>query len=125
MRILLSGLLLGITLLGACEPVRVPEPTLDEVIGVDILLPMPESEFLELMSAYSIAVERRGPGSPLVQTVPASRHGANLEALNVDHAYEVYAGFDANLGRNKQYVAYVNDSGSVVLIERSFAYIAP
>jgi hypothetical protein len=125
MRALLSIALLGIVLLSGCGPAREPEPTLDQVLGVNILLPMPETEFLELMSDHSIAVERRGPGSPTVQTVDASRHGADLEALNVDHAYSVYAGFDANLGRNKQYMAYVDASGDVVLIEQTFAYVAP
>lgn len=125
MRALLSIVLLGIVLVTGCGPTRVSEPTLDQVLGVAIVLPMPETEFVKLMSTHSIAIERRGPGSPLFQTVPGSRHGAILEALNVDHAYSVYAGFDANFGRNKQYMAYVDTSGNVVLVERTFAYIAP
>jgi hypothetical protein len=125
MRALLSIFLLGVVLVSGCGFVRVPEPTLGQVLGVNILLPMPETEFLELMHAHSIDVERRGHGSPIFQTVPASRQGTNLEALNVDHSYSVYARFDANLGRNKQYMAYANTSGDIVLIERDFAYIAP
>lgn len=125
MRVPLALALLGTLLLSGCTPVRVPEPKLDQVLGVSLQLPMPETEFLELMNAHSITVERRGPGSQTFQTVPESRHGADLDALNVDHAYSVYAGFDAKIGRTKDYMAYADKNGDVVLIENNFAYIAP
>jgi hypothetical protein len=124
-RSVLSALLVGALLMAGCAPAAKPEPELDQVLGVRIELPMPEDEFLELMSAHSVMVERRGPNSLTLQTLPTSLHGANLEALDVHHAYSVYAGFDAPQGRNQQYMAFVNSAGEVVLIERQFAYVAP
>jgi hypothetical protein len=102
-----------------------PEPELDQALSERIELPMPETEFLELMRSHSVTVERRGPGSETFRTLPSSRHGADLLALNVHHAYSVYAGYDEDQGRNQQYMAFVNSDGDVVLIERDFAYADP
>lgn len=110
----------------ACAPnTRDPGPTLSEKLGIELQLPMPEDEFLDLMNARSIATERRGPGSPIFQTIPRPRSGIDLEAMGVDHAYSIYTGLNAPAGRSEQYVAYVDANGDVIRVDRDFAYIAP
>jgi len=125
MRALASlSLIVGLFVVACAPVIRDPGPTLSEKLGMSLRLPMPEDEFLELMNAHSIATERRGPGSPTVQTIPR-RSGVDLEAMGVDHAYSIYTGMNAPAGRSEQYIAYVDGNCDVIRIDRDFAYIAP
>lgn len=126
MRVLASLSLAAALLVFACAPnTRDPGPTLSEKLGIELQLPMPEDEFLDLMNARSIATERRGPGSPIFQTIPQPRSDIDLEAMGVDHAYSIYTGMNAPAGRSEQYIAYVDANGDVIRVDRDFAYIAP
>lgn len=125
MRLFASLSLVVAVLVIACAPnTSDPGPTLSEKLGIELQFPMPEEEFLGLMNARSISTERRGPGSPTIQTVPR-RPGVDLEAMGVDHAYSIYTGMNAPAGRSEQYVAYIDRNGDVIRVDRDFAYIAP
>jgi hypothetical protein len=125
MRVLASLSLVVAVLVVSCAPnTRDPGPTLSEKLGIELQFPMPEEEFLELINARAIMIERSGPGSPTVQTVPR-RSGVDLEAMGVDHAYSIYTGMNAPAGRSEQYIAYVDTNGHVIRVDRDFAYVAP
>ena len=124
MRALASlSLVIAFSVFGCTPRTEYPDPTLSEKLGIELELPMPEDEFLELMNARSFAIERHGAGSRF-RGVPNPR-GIDLEAIEVEHVFLVDTGLNAPAGRVEKYVAYIDANGNVIRVDGNFARVAP
>jgi hypothetical protein len=100
------------------------EPKFTEYFGIELLLPIPESSFLQLLNARKIEFRVIDAGGDR-SLIPTPQHRVALNISHVVRVYEIYGGVDAERRVGRRFRAYVDLQGSVVYIENSFSYPAP
>lgn len=102
---------------------RPGEPDFNAFTGLSIVLPMPESEFLLLVSRTKLRAFRRGPGE-LIERIPSPKY-QDLDLTQIDHAWVLVGETDIFRGVTPYFNCFVNKEGLVVYIENDFAFRPP
>ena len=100
------------------------EARFDEQFGLDLRLPMPETELLAIAESLDLKIERRGPN----ETLPKPRHTRYNPDLNMDqvsHAFWLYKDRQFTDGKIEAWAAFVNYKSYVVYIESRYTFDEP
>ena len=105
------------------------EPSFEERYGVKLDLPMPESEFLDLLEQLHLGYYASGPEHLslrnkmegfIVPKIPA--HTRNYDMSMISHSYSIYEDPESDDRRQVGYLALVRKDMMVVFVENFFQY---
>lgn len=100
------------------------EPSFTENFGLELALPVDETEFRSLLEAKNIEF-RLIDSVTKNEILPLPRHRQGVGHSEFKKMYEIYGGVDADTRVGKRFRAYVDSSGMVVYIENAFSYTGP
>jgi len=100
------------------------EPSFTENFGLELALPIDESEFRALLESRKIQY-RLIDASKENEVLPLPRHRKGIDPSVFRKMYEIYGGVDADSRIGKRFRAYIDANGKVVYVENAFSYTGP
>ena len=100
------------------------EKTFAEKYGLNISLPMSETDFFALLDRLKLRYEKYGERGTDME-LPPPWHSETLDLSRIQKSYQIYGNIDRARRVGEMYRAYVDKDHRVVYIENAFSYTGP